>query len=54
MPNRPKNKNCPITMKFGDIVGRAFIKMYNFFWQNNLTGKVLFGGFCGIIGSACH
>ena len=27
MPNRPKNKNCLITMKFGDIVGFAFIKM---------------------------
>ena len=27
MPNRPKNKNCPVTMKFGGIVGRAFIKM---------------------------
>ena len=26
MPNRPKNENCPITMKFGDIVGFAFIK----------------------------
>ena len=26
MPNRPKNKNCPITMKFGDIVGFALIK----------------------------
>jgi hypothetical protein len=26
MPNRPKNKNCPITMKIGDIVGFAFIK----------------------------
>jgi hypothetical protein len=25
--NWPKIKNCPITMKFGDIVGFAFIKM---------------------------
>ena len=25
-PNRPKNKNCPIAMKFGDIVGFELIK----------------------------
>ena len=26
MPNRPKNINRPITIKFGDIVGFVFIK----------------------------
>jgi hypothetical protein len=42
MPNRPKNINRPITIKFGDIVGFVFIKKSKKIRQKVLTGKVLF------------
>jgi hypothetical protein len=53
MLNGQKNKSPLITTKLGDIVGFAFIKMQKI-RRNSLTEKELFGGFCGIIGSACN
>ena len=41
-------------MKFGDILESTLTKMQKNFRQKISTGKVLFGGFCGIIESACH
>jgi hypothetical protein len=49
--NGQKNKSPLISTKFGDIVWFVFILI---FWRKFSTGKVLFGGFCGIIGSACN
>jgi hypothetical protein len=53
MENGHRNTSPPISTKFGDIVGFVFIRCKKI-RRKLLTGKELFGGFCGIIGSACH
>jgi hypothetical protein len=51
--NGQKIEVLQFLQNLGILLGLCSLRCKNF-WQKISTGKVLFGGFCGVIGSTCN